>query len=150
MRIKKRTVLNDYDLHRRGAGYRGIVFDLTFKQWLLIWQQSGHFTERGRRGHQYVMARYEDKGAYTVGNVKIITQSENLSEGHMGMVFSKASRRGMSASHRGKNSAVTRRKISKALRGQTKSAEHRRKLSAATKKAWKDGLFAKRKKKGSP
>ena len=59
---------------------RGIEFNLTFEQWWDIWQQSGKYEERGRLGHQYVMARFNDTGPYQIGNVKIITHDQNLNE----------------------------------------------------------------------
>jgi len=65
---------------RTQAAKRGIPFLLSFEEWLQIWIESGHLQERGRRKHQYVMARLGDAGAYEVGNVKIITAHENKLE----------------------------------------------------------------------
>ncbi len=68
--------------HRRqlqNARNRDIEWNLTFAEWWEIWQQSGKWQERGR-GRGYVMSRYEDKGAYVVGNVRIIPGPENNSE----------------------------------------------------------------------
>ena len=45
-----------YNQHKYRAERRGIPFELTFKQWLKIWQYSGHLHERGHRQGQYVMA----------------------------------------------------------------------------------------------
>jgi hypothetical protein len=120
-----------YDLQRRGAGYRGIAFLLTYDEWLSIWRTSGKLSQRGRKGHQYVMARYGDVGPYAIGNVKIIRQSENLSEGHIGMVFSAEARQKMSAAWRPRTKA-TFKKISRALKGKSKSDTHREALSIAT------------------
>jgi hypothetical protein len=36
-----------YDQHKYRAERRSIPFELTFKQWLKIWQDSGHLRERG-------------------------------------------------------------------------------------------------------
>jgi hypothetical protein len=44
-----------YNQHKYRAERRGIPFELTFKQWLKIWQYSGHLHERGHRQGQYVM-----------------------------------------------------------------------------------------------
>jgi hypothetical protein len=66
---------------RQAAG-RNIPFLLTFEQWWDIWQQSGHWHERGNLdGDKYCMARHGDVGPYAVGNVKIITNRENSIEG---------------------------------------------------------------------
>src|SRR5260370_36342368 len=57
-----------YDQHRYRAERRGIPFELTFKQWLQIWQDSGHLRERGHRQGQYVMARIFGGRSYKKGN----------------------------------------------------------------------------------
>jgi hypothetical protein len=59
-----------YDQHKHRAGRRGIPFELTFKQWLKIWQDSRHLHERGHRQGQYVMARFFGRGSYKIGNVR--------------------------------------------------------------------------------
>lgn len=65
---------------RVSARWRGIEFKLSFDEWWEIWQKSGHWQERGRGVDKYCMARIGDKGAYEVGNVKIVTGSRNSSE----------------------------------------------------------------------
>lgn len=65
---------------RHNAGNRGIGFELTFWQWWCIWQESGHWAERGR-GQGYVMCRRGDVGPYAVGNVFIAKAAENSAEG---------------------------------------------------------------------
>jgi hypothetical protein len=62
------------------ARRRGIGFLLSFKEWQSIWKKSGHAHERGRRLSQYCMARFGDKGAYAIGNVRIITHEQNAFE----------------------------------------------------------------------
>jgi len=62
-------------VQRAKAVRRGIDFLLTFSEWWEIWWL--HWPDRGRGSLQYCMARHEDKGAYEVGNVKIITNGEN-------------------------------------------------------------------------
>lgn len=44
---------------------------LTFDEWCKVWQDSGHWDERGCRRGQYCMSRYNDLGHYEVGNVFI-------------------------------------------------------------------------------
>ena len=75
-RITKQAFWN----HLHSAKRRGIEFLLTFEEWLKIWMDSEHWHERGIRKYQYCMARFGDKGPYAVGNVKIITNEENLLE----------------------------------------------------------------------
>ena len=66
-----------YDQHKYRAERRGIPFELTFKQWLKIWRESGHLHERGHRQGQYVMARFFGGGSYKIGNVRIIPAEDN-------------------------------------------------------------------------
>lgn len=69
-----------YTTQKAHARQRGIPFWLTFDEWLTIWQDSGCADERGRGRDKYCMARIGDRGAYEVGNVKIIRNSENVLE----------------------------------------------------------------------
>lgn len=57
---------------------RGIAWQLTFDQWLVVWGDK--LPLRGRRKGQYVMARHNDEGAYAVGNVEIKLGTANASE----------------------------------------------------------------------
>lgn len=67
-------------LRQKGnAGWRGIEWNLTLWQWWTIWQESGHWNERGR-GQGYVMCRVGDAGPYAVGNVFIAPARENTSK----------------------------------------------------------------------
>lgn len=56
---------------------RGIPFLFSYSEWLEMWLLSGEWEERGKRSGQYVMARFEDKGAYSPRNCKICTVEEN-------------------------------------------------------------------------
>lgn len=65
---------------RSRARQRSIEFRMSYEEWLKVWQDSGHFHERGRGGKNYVMARHGDKGAYEVGNVYICTGRQNAAD----------------------------------------------------------------------
>ena len=54
-----------------------IEMRISFQEWWDIWQQSGHWHERGCFQGQYVMARHNDIGHYEVGNVSIILSTQN-------------------------------------------------------------------------
>jgi hypothetical protein len=69
-----------FTAQKHSAQRRGISFDLTFAQWLEIWQSSGRLLNRGAHKGQYVMARFRDRGPYAVGNVKIILFEDNIKE----------------------------------------------------------------------
>lgn len=58
---------------------RGIAWNITFPEWWKVWQDSGHYNERGI-GSGYCMSRVGDTGGYEVGNVEIKTIGENFSE----------------------------------------------------------------------
>ena len=71
-----------FNTQRRQAKHRKIAWELTFEQWLKIWQDSGNLIGRGRKTGQYVMARNGDVGPYAVDNVKIIRAADNIREAH--------------------------------------------------------------------
>jgi len=83
-----------YASHHISAQKRGILFELSYGQWLKIWIWSGHLHERGRKIGQYCMARIGDTGPYAVDNVKIILRTENSRE------INKEARSRISASRR--------------------------------------------------
>jgi hypothetical protein len=66
---------------RHRAKQRNIGWEMTFAEWWQLWCESGHWDQRGR-AHigVYVMGRYGDAGPYKVGNVQIITHSQNISD----------------------------------------------------------------------
>jgi hypothetical protein len=70
-----------YHQHKYRTERRGIPFELTFKQWLKVWQDSGHLHKRGPGQGQYVMAPLFGSGSFKIGNVRI-TRAEN-NNGHL-------------------------------------------------------------------
>jgi hypothetical protein len=101
---ERRRLYKAFDSQRFSAKKRGIKFLLTFNEWLIIWQASGKLPERGRKKGQYVMARFGDKGPYTIDNIKIILCQKNTSEGNKGkkVTFSVEHRANLSAAKKGK------------------------------------------------
>jgi len=69
-----------FSTQRSSASNRGIEWNISLKEWFDIWIGSGKWYERGRGKHGYVMARYNDTGAYEIGNVKIIRSIQNQIE----------------------------------------------------------------------
>jgi hypothetical protein len=83
-----------YRQHKGNAKRRGVPFDLTFEQWLDVWKSSGHFDARGNKTRDgYVMARKDDRGGYTVGNVSIKSNAANTAERNRNFAY--AMRAGM-------------------------------------------------------
>ena len=122
------------------AKRRGIKWELTFDQWLLLWIESGCLAQRGGGPEQYVMARIGDRGPYAVGNVKIITGRQNSLERRCTEVCRakmRAAAIGNNNAKGHKQTAYHRSKISRALLGKKnalgcqRSAETRARMSSA-------------------
>ncbi len=67
-----------YRKQRKNSRTRGIGWKLTFEEWWSVWLKSGRWSQRGQTG--YVMSRPGDSGNYEIGNVRIISASENHQE----------------------------------------------------------------------
>lgn len=72
------TPLGKFEQQRRQAKQREIQWLLTFDEWWLIWQESGHWEQRGKRAGQYVMSRNGDVGPYSISNVAICRFEDNI------------------------------------------------------------------------
>lgn len=58
-----------------------IKFDLTFEEFIFLVRDAKlKSSQLGYTGEKYVLARYGDKGGYTVDNCRFITQKENAAE----------------------------------------------------------------------
>ena len=71
-----------FTLAKHNAKARGLEFRFTLEEWVNWWINNlgDNWLElRGPRRHQFVMARFGDKGHYEINNVKCITASENCS-----------------------------------------------------------------------
>ena len=102
------------------------MFKLTFDQWINIWVTSGQLDNRGQRTGQYCMARFGDKGAYEVGNVRIILSVDNVREACKGKPLTPA---GLAAN---KKNADSRR-------GVPLSRTHRASIGQGLKLAYQEG-----------
>ena len=69
-------------LNKKNNSYKeGIYFDLTYKQWCeLLKEACIKSSDLGFSGNNYVLARFGDKGGYTWGNCRFITQKQNILE----------------------------------------------------------------------
>lgn len=128
------TPCEKYEKQKRNAKLRGISFPMTFEQWWKIWQDSGHWEQRGRIRGCYVMARFGDNGAYSTNNVKIIKHETNAFEGQIGRKHTLETRMKVGLSQLGrKRSLETRQKMRASALGKLKSAEHRKNISLSKK-----------------
>lgn len=71
-----------YRKQKSSAARRKIEWKFIFYSWWMAWEKSGKWEERGCGYGKYVMGRKDDKGPYSVGNIEIITCSENISNGY--------------------------------------------------------------------
>lgn len=117
--MKKNSPRNRYIEQKENAVSRHIPFSITFEEWWKIWQESGHWQERGCKSNQYVMTRFNDQGPYAVGNVKIITWAQNIRERKVSKKAYEAwSKRAKTLS----KAPEIRKKISKAKQGEGNAA----------------------------
>lgn len=73
-----------FNSQRFAAKRRGIKWKLSYDEWINIWTRSKKLTKRGHRIGCYVMARFGDKGPYSVNNVEIISVTQNNHDAHQG------------------------------------------------------------------
>jgi len=76
--LRDAGVTHPYNRQRHNSDFRGIAWELTLWQWWTIWQESGHWADRGRGGRGYHMCRKADQGPYSVDNVYIATGTANI------------------------------------------------------------------------
>jgi hypothetical protein len=106
-----------------------VEMKMTLAQYADEWIQSNKWDQRGRKKHEYCMARHNDIGHYEKGNVRIITNAENHIEAHKGKPKSAESnnKRRIALTGRPRPEEV------KAKLRKPKSAETKAKMSAAKK-----------------
>ena len=109
-----------YNVHKAQAKHRGIDFELSFDQWLSIWNASGQLENRGKKIGQYVMSRKNDIGPYSVNNVFIQQTSANIRDAVIGNKYAT-----------GKQSIETCKKKSLAKLGKSRifTEEHKANIS---------------------
>jgi len=81
--IKFRKSLSDdivlkFRKQRVYAKTRGIPWELSLYDWWNLWKDK--WNNRGRNHGQYVMSRKGDTGPYSINNIKIVTNTENILE----------------------------------------------------------------------
>jgi len=92
-----------------------IQWKLSFDEWIKLWEESGHWDQRGVGSGKYCMSRKNDIGHYEVSNVEIKTQSENMKEGQLGIKRPQKGRTGL----RGPHTEERKIAISVATKGRT-------------------------------
>jgi len=74
----KGTAARAYLQQKRSSQHRGIAWQMSFPEWVAVWEKSGHWDDRGRRANAYVMARVQDFGPYAPWNVYVTTLAANV------------------------------------------------------------------------
>jgi hypothetical protein len=144
--VRKGRLRGAFEYQRWYARSKGRGFELTYEQWLEIWQASGHLHERGPYKGQYVMARFGDKGPYAIGNVEIITAEQNHKDHRMNVPAhydrSVAMRAQISEGVKTawRNGDFQNRKPRKPYKRKPPSVETRARISAGVRVAWSDDV----------
>lgn len=68
------------------ARKRNIEWLFTFDTWWKMWQESGQWSNRGRKSGQYCMARRGDIGPYSPTNVDIVLINVNAADACKGKI----------------------------------------------------------------
>lgn len=74
---RKSGMVVAYRYQKRNANNRSIPWELSFAQWIQIWEESGKISQRGRGSEGYCMCRNDDEGPYSIGNVFIQSGNGN-------------------------------------------------------------------------
>lgn len=87
-----------YREHKKGAGYRNIPFKLTFEEWYSWWLAHGvdRNIPRANNGNTLCMCRYNDTGAYELGNIYCASKQQNTQDAHKNNRFIKGHRKKIS------------------------------------------------------
>jgi hypothetical protein len=145
--IDMQSDFRKYRAHKDNAKKRNVPFLLSFEEWWDIWQKSGHYDERGNKKGQYCMSRYNDIGAYQLGNVFIQLHSDNVTQAWSGKKHSHEAKEKISTNHIGMlgktQSQETKEKIGLAHKGKIVSEETRMKQRLA-KLGTKRGSYSKK------
>lgn len=65
----------------RNAEKRGIAWEMTFPEWMAVWDAAGGLAGRGTASSDLCMGRHGDVGPYKASNVSIITVRQNSQDG---------------------------------------------------------------------
>jgi hypothetical protein len=132
-----------YIEQRQASRKREISFLLTFEEWLEIWRRSGHLDARGRGSDAYCMARFGDVGPYSVDNVMIITNHQNIAQAQLGRICPEHSVRmtgegnpRFGTKHSKAAKEVIAKKVGDHWRGVPKTPQQKVKMSLARKAWW--------------
>lgn len=73
-------LLVSYKEQRSKAVTNGVAWEFNFKEWVLLWEQSGKLHNRGTGKNQYVLSRIDSNLSFSADNSIIRTNSENAKD----------------------------------------------------------------------
>jgi hypothetical protein len=72
-----------YSVQKRHAKQRQIDWQFSFEEWWSMWEESGHWDNRGVGKGQYCMSRFGDRGPYSPTNCEIKLSTDNNLESYL-------------------------------------------------------------------
>ncbi len=96
------TPASRYAYQRQSAFKRSIAWEISFPEWVAVWNGSGVAHLRGVGVGKYCMARQNDVGPYSVGNVSIQLCTQNNRDGIKKANFTQLSRKRVAISLTGR------------------------------------------------
>jgi cupin superfamily acireductone dioxygenase involved in methionine salvage len=75
---QQHAMLSAYQRLKDGARRRGKLFDLTFEQFEQFAIRTQYMTKRGIYKHSYHIDRIREDRGYTIDNIQVLTNSENI------------------------------------------------------------------------
>ncbi len=135
-RIQRMEATHAFHTQRYDAKRRGIEFLLTFSEWVMWWESElgpDWLIKRGHQKGQFVMARFEDKGPYQLGNIKCIECGDNVSEAQKGKPHSEIHKQRIGRAHHGiRHTEQAKLKMRAARLGTKQTEEAKAKISKKT------------------
>lgn len=74
----KNPLKHAYNTLKANAKRRGKYFDLTFEQFKQFAVRVDYLSKKGRGANSYHVDRREEPGGYTLSNMQLLTNSENV------------------------------------------------------------------------
>jgi len=69
-----------YDVQKSKALTNNVAFELSYQEWIELWNSSGKWAQRGPYADDYCLARIDSTKGFFVGNCYVITNRENATE----------------------------------------------------------------------
>lgn len=103
---------------RVNAKKEKIYFNLTFEDFIFLVRDAGlKSSQLGYKGEKYVLARFGDKGGYTIDNCRFITQKENAAEKVVTKKARQASKKNIKKAFEAiENDPLKKQKVSEGIR----------------------------------